>query len=245
VELTRESSRELYFGSRSLNAFLFAVVCGAASWASFRFLDDIARWLFGGLLGLHAAVGLLLITVRDDLRLDLVSRRYVRRNGFWLAARVMEGSVDEIDAVLLDREEHARSDSSRHDLVWVVRLPLPPQNIQVSVFASRGEADAYARAEALAKKLNIPLRDRTDQTERVIAPAHLDEPLVDRLARSTPGTVPAGGGPVGPPPAGSRIAYDPVPSRRRIVLPASGVGWLSAFFVLFGLPFIAFVVYHL
>lgn len=236
VHLKRESEREVSFAHSPLRA-LVGVAAGAGfAWLGFWVIDLwLFGWVFGGIGALVGSGALVDSAWRHELRLDLVSRRYTRRKGFWPAPRITEGSLDDFEAVLLDREEEMHEAQTYN--LWSVRLAFRGED-SLRVFESRDLTASYARAESFAKKVGIPLRDRTQPAERVIAPGTLAVPLVERLV------APAGG--IDVPPPGSRIAWDPTPSRRAIELPrdrASAVT-LCVFFFVVGLALGAFGGFH-
>jgi hypothetical protein len=121
-----------------------------------------------------------------------------------------------------------------------VQLPFRGEEKPLSVAELRGEAEGYQRAESLAKRLRVPLLDRTEMPERVTPWEKLDETVADRAAAKSkgwgfPSTISA------PPQSfgSSRIQFDETPSRRSILLPQLGVNILSVFLALFGLAFAA------
>lgn len=246
VYLIREDEREMYFAFPSKTGIVFAGFGGLFAVVGWFIPDAAGRWIFVGVGLLFLAIGIAAALWRHELRFDLMARRYTRLRGFWPTPRLMEGSLDEVEGVILVQEE--RTSSSKHGshtyIVWVAKLPFRGEEKPVDVHESRDEAEAYRRAESLAKKLHISLMDRTQIEERVIAPDKLDETLAQRLAAKSKGWGFATS--VSGPPMGSRIVYDDTPPRRTILLPPIGYNFLTIFLVLFGLLFAAaggFVLY--
>lgn len=238
VHLIRESESEIYLAHRPVAGIAIAVFGGVFAVIGRFVPDTTGSWIFTGVGLLFVALGIGAAFWRYELRLDLNARRYLRRKGFWPSPRETQGALEEIEGVVMVQEQ--RTTSSKHGsstyIVWVVKLPFGGEEKPVSVYEDRDEADAYRRAESLAKKLRAPLIDRTQMPERVTPWEKLDESVAERMAsqskewRFSSASVSA-------PPVGSRIQYDQTPSRRTILLPAPGVSFISVFLVLFGLVF--------
>lgn len=238
VSLVRETESEIYFAHRPLGGVVFAVIGGVFAAIGLMLIPDgVGKWVFAGVGLVFVAIGIGGAFWRYELRLDLNARRYSRVKGFWPSPKLDEGPLDEIEGVVLVQEE--RTSSSKHGshtyIVWVVKLPFRGEEKPVSVFESRDEAEGYGRAESLAKKLRVPLLDRTEMPERVTPWDKLDETVAQRVAAQSKGwSVPSS---VSAPPLGSRIQYDETPSRRSILLPPLGMNFVSVFLGLFGLVF--------
>lgn len=238
VQLIRESESEIYLAHQPVAGIAIAVFGGVFAVIGRFVPDTTGSWIFTGVGLLFVALGIGAAFWRYELRLDLNARRYLRRKGFWPSPRETEGALDEIEGVVVVQEE--RTSSSKHGsrtyIVWVVKLPFRGEEKPVSVYEDRDEADAYRRAESLAKKLRAPLIDRTQMPERVTPWEKLDESVAERVASQSKGWGFSSAS-VSAPPAGSRIQYDQTSSRRMILLPAAGWQAISIFFVLFGLLF--------
>lgn len=238
VHLIRENESEIYLAHRPL-AGVFIAVFGGVFAVIGRFVPDTTgSWIVTGAGLLFVALGIVGAFWRYELRLDLNARRYLRRKGFWPSPRETRGALEEIEGVVVVREERRSSSKrgSRTYIVWVVKLPFRGEAKPVSVYEDRDEAEAYRRAESLAKKLRAPLMDRTQMPERVTPWEKLDESVADRVASQSKGWGFSSAS-VNEPPAGSRIQYDHTPSRRTILLPAPGVSFVTVLLVLFGLAF--------
>jgi len=240
VHLVRETEGEIAFAHPPAAGVVFAVIGGVFAAIGYFAIDDsVGAWVFTGVGLLFVAIGIGGAFWRHELRLDLNARRYSRLKGFWPSPKLREGGLEEIEGVALQTEERRSKDHTY--TVWVVKLPFRGEEEPVSVHEARDEMGGYARAESLAKKLRVPLLDRTEMPERVTPWEKLDETVADRVAAQSKGWgVPSSVG--APPPAsfgGSRIFYDQTPSRRVILLPAMGMNALSIFLGLFGLAFAA------
>lgn len=236
VQLVRENESEVYFAHRPLGGVVLALIGAGIAWVAWaKARDTTGQWigLIGG--GVFALIGIGAALWRYELRLDLGSRRYTRRKGFWPSPRRTEGGLEEIEGVALDREE--RRAKNHTYLVWVVKLAFRGEK-PVSVHEARDEAEGYGRAESLAKRLRMPLRDRTEMPERVTEWEKLDETLAERAAAQAKGWSTAAS--VSRPPLGSRIQFDETPTQRRIELPAAGVNLAAVLLWVFGLGFGSF-----
>jgi hypothetical protein len=219
-------------------ALLGGVFAGIGYWG---IPDGIGKWIFTGVGLLFVFIGISAMFWRHELCFDLNARRYTRRKGFWPTPALTEGGLEELEGVALVREE--RHSKNHSYLVWVVQLPFRGEQKPVSVAEERDEAKGYRRAESLAKRLRLPLLDRTEVPERVTPWDKLDETVADRAAARSKGWSFAAS--LSAPPPGSRIQFDETPSRRAILLPPPGLNFPSVFLVLFGLAFTAFAGFFL
>jgi hypothetical protein len=236
VRLKRESDAELYFAHPPLAAFLFTLAgCG------FIFIVSLAdnpppRWMYL-FMAIFPAFGLLGTFWRLEIRLDLLTRRYHLRRGFWPWVSDRQGSLDELRGVVLSKNWRRRSSKNRSSeyIVWSVALDFHEDGKPISVFASRREEEARQRLEHLARKLGLPAIDRTGGEESVRAPDELDRSLQRRsLGSAAPSSV-------GPPPLGG-IEVDAGPTGRVILLPPTRFGVGGIFLLLFGLAFTSFAL---
>lgn len=245
IPLLRETDRELVFAHRPLGGWVFSGIGASVFYAAFSGLisDATARWWFGGAGAFFAVIGLLGAFWRHELSLDLVTRTYRRRKGFWPHAAIRRGPLDGLEGVVLTMEIR-RSSSPRggahHTPVWVVSLAFRGERKPVSVAEYHGEVKAYQRLEALAEKLRLPAIDRTGEQERRIPWDTLDRPLQEELRRETPRWEASAGAGIPPLPSGSTIEIVRSPGGWIILLPAPGFSWGTVFFLLFGSAFAAF-----
>ncbi len=236
VQVVRETESEIYLAHHPLGGVVFAVIGGVfAAIGYMAIADGVGKWVFTGMGLVFVAIGIGGALWRYELRLDLNARRYTRRKGFWPSPTLTEGGLEEIEGVVLVTEE--RRSKNHSYTVWVVKLPFRGEEEPLSVGEERGEAEGYQRAESLAKRLRMPLLDRTEMPERVTPWDKLDETVADRAAAKSKGWgLPTS---VSGPPAGSQIHFDETPGRRTILLPPMGINVLSVFLGLFGLAFAA------
>jgi len=242
VHLVRETESEVYFAHHPVSGVVFAVIGGVSAGMALTLIaDGVGKWVFTGAGLLFVAIGMGGALWRYELRLDVNARRYTRRKGFWPSPKVEESSFEDLEGVALVQEE--RQSKNHTYMVWVVQLPFRGEEKPVDVFESRDEVEGYARAESLAKKLRLPLLNRTEAPERVTPWEKLDETVAERVAAQSKGwSVPAS---MGAPPLGSRIQYDETPGRRSILLPSGGLQFISIFLGLFGLVFGGFGAFFL
>src|SRR5215813_8978456 len=100
VRLKRESTAECYFANQRAGGAAVVLVGLVIMGLMARSPQHTPRFIYA-LVALFPLLGTLAVWWRDDLWLDLVSRRYTRRRGFWPSIRVTRGSLDELDAVIL------------------------------------------------------------------------------------------------------------------------------------------------
>ncbi len=203
--------------------------------------ETSARWWFGGGGAFFAAIGLLGAFWRYELSLDLVTRTYQRRKGFWPRAALKRGSLDDLEGVALTMEVRRSSSAkggSHHSPVWVIGLAFTGERKPVSIMEFYRETKAYQRLEALAEKLRVPAIDRTGEQERKIPWDALDRPLQEELRRGTRRWEAGAGGDIPPLPPGSTIEVLPGPGGRTILLPTPGFSGGMVFFFLFGSAFV-------
>lgn len=243
LQLVKEGDREILLAHRPMGGWVFfGIGAGIFHLAYSGVIDErTARWWFGGAGAFFAVIGLLGAFWRYELSLDLVTRTYQRRKGFWPRAALKRGPLDDLEGVVLTMEIR-RSSSTKggphYSPVWVLGLAFAGERKPVSIMEFYREAKAYQRLEALAEKLRVPAIDRTGEQERRIAWDALDRSLQEELRRGTARWEAGAGGGIPPLPPGSTIEVLPGPSGRTILLPAPGFSWGMMFFFLFGSAFV-------
>jgi hypothetical protein len=214
MRVVEESDQRLDFGVSPRRA-VFPVIWTLAYLPAF-FADNQPTASVVGVFGVVS--GLLMIAGflwwQEALTLDLVSRTYGYRRGYWPKLTSDEGKLSDVKSVGLG--VLVRSGSEGRDVItWVVSLVFadPAKSIAVANFVVEGLA--YQRFADLAKRLGLPAVDRTGARERTIAPAEIDKPLAERAEiRHFMPSLPEGG----------RIAVIGDAPDRRIVLPRAGFG---------------------
>ncbi len=184
------------------------------------------RWIIGATGLLFALGGFAGALWRYELRLNLISRFYSGRRGFWPNPKPLRGSLDELEGVVLSSRVD-RSDKSTKT-VWTVGLRFRNWGKPVTIKETSNEPAAYQALEHYAKKIRVPAIDRTGAEEQAISWADVDKPLAEQPDR--PVSIPSL-------PPGSAIEFTPGPGRRTVHLPANGFSAGALILVLFGLPF--------
>jgi hypothetical protein len=163
-----------------------------------------------GVAAIFLAAVLLLFLFRESFGIDLELLRYTHRRGFWLSPTTRHGSLHEFQSVALDTLAGRKSGT-----LWIASLQYmaPDKRITVANFSDGGKA--YAFVEDLARRLDLPVLDRTGGEERTTSLTRLDAPLAPRAGLAPPRIdAPPGSG-------GIRLTGDA--PHRRITLPAMGV----------------------
>lgn len=238
----REDEREIVMSSGVLGAIITALFGSAFVYiGAIGKIPSPGKWIFMGVGGLFAVLGLVGAFYRFHLTLDLFARRYTLRKGFWPNVRATQGSFDDIEHVRLTREVRRSSGKSQHEYdAWVIYLPFPGDE-PVTLAEYRDEAEAYRRWEALARKLRRPAADFTDAAAtRVRNYDELDQPVARRPLRESRSGFSSD---PGPPPRESNIQLLDEPLGRTILLPPSGFNIGVAFLVVFGLFFGGFAAF--
>jgi hypothetical protein len=169
------------------------------------------QWLVViGVAAVFLAVVLVLFLFRQSLGIDLERLSYTHRRGSWLGPTKRHGSIHEFQSVALDVLGAARKTGT----TWVASLQFmaPDKRITVANFSDGGKA--YGFAEDLARRLDLPVLDRTGAEERTTSLSRIDVALAPRAGLAPP-RIDA------PPGAGIRLTGDA--PHRRIMLPAMGV----------------------
>lgn len=169
------------------------------------------QWLIViGVAAVFLAVVVVLFLFRESLVIDLERLSYTHRRGYWFIPMTRQGSVHEFQTVALDVPAAGRKGGT----TWVASLQFmaPNRRITVANFSDGGKA--YAFVEGLARRLDLPVLDRTGAEERTTSLSRIDAPLAPRAGLAPP-RIDA------PPAAGIRLAGDA--PHRRITLPAMGV----------------------
>ena len=119
--LIRENDREIYFAHRPQYAVVL-LLTGAAIVYYFFFSDAVedqtARWIFTAAGAFFALIGLVAALWRYELRLDLLTRTYSGRKGFWPNPRPLRGLLDEMEGVILTSRIDRSDGSSATRSPW-------------------------------------------------------------------------------------------------------------------------------
>jgi len=187
---------------------VIAALAGAKTPAQSTFLALAA--------GVAALIALFLLLRRETLTLDLLDRSYRYCRGLWPKLETKEGALSEFKSLALDVLVEPGSKGGEI-VTWIVSLRLA-DDATIPIMNAGSEAFAYRHLADLAKRLNLPVLDRTGPTERLIAPSDIDRPLADQ-ERSAPL---AASRHFPDPPAGSAITVSGEAPERTIILPRSG-----------------------
>ncbi|HUH83519.1 MAG TPA: hypothetical protein VLX85_02855, partial [Stellaceae bacterium] len=166
--------------------------------------------------GIAVFIALFLSLRRETLTLDLLDGSYRYRRGLWPKLETKEGALSEFKSLALDVLVEPGSKGAEI-VTWIISLHLA-DDATIALTNDGSETLAYRHLADFAKRLNLPVLDRTGPTERVIAPADIDRPLADQ-ERSAPLATSR----LFPdPPAGSAIIVSGEAPQRTIILPRSG-----------------------
>ena len=226
VNLISEDDREMYFAHRPMAGIVIMLIgIGVVYFFAFH-VEEQVRWIFSAAGALFALAGFAGALWRYELRLDLVARTYSGRKGFLPNPKPLRGSLDELEGVVLS--SRVDRDDKRTTTIWMVGLRFRHWGKPVTIKESTNEPAAYLALEHYAKKLRVPVIDRTGAEERAASWADVDKSLAEQPDH--PVSIP-------PLPHGSAIEFTPGPGRRSILLPANGISLGAIMLVLFGLPF--------
>lgn len=157
----------------------------AVGFASGRSGVALAGLVVGAVLAVFA-VGLLLATAARTVVFDFAAREVGPRR-----ARV---SLDDVDALRLRFwSRPSRHANARRDSGWRVELEGARLAEPVLALDSADELAAWRAAEALARKLEVPMVDDTGEDRLLRESSALDQPLVEWVARQP--SLPAPGDP--------------------------------------------------
>ena len=129
-----------------------------------------------GVGGVFLAVSLLLFLFRESLDLDLERWVYAHRRGFWPNLTTREGSLNEFQAVALDVPPARRKGAT----IWVASLQFMAPDKRIAVANFSDGSKAYAYVDELARKLQLPVLDRSGADERTTRLSQIDTPIVAR-----------------------------------------------------------------
>lgn len=219
----RPGATELRFGRHSWLGVIIVlaglVILYLASQASPGFYHGRNNRFDLGIIGaISLLVGLAAVFGRNELTLDLQSRMFTRRQGWWPNLRTTTGSMDQIEVLTLELE--TRRGSYRTYNLWLVRLHFKGQEKGMVLRASRNESVAYTQFESLARALEVPALDRTGPGQKLISPGRAGSAIPASRPPREPGLVPDS---IPPLPPQSRILLQGEPLTRRILLPRRGL----------------------
>jgi hypothetical protein len=211
---TRRGEWELEFSSHHLWPLLVALPVLPSFYAAFHGkrlpFGSVAWFLVIGVGGAFLAVSLLLFLFRESLVLDLERGTYTHRRGWWPNPATRHGSLHEFQSVALDVLPARRKGGA----TWVAALQFMAPDKRIAVANFSDASKAYAYVDGLARKLDLPVLDRSGQEERTISLSQIDTPVVAR-AGLAPSRIDA------PPTPRIRLSGDA--PHRLITLPALGV----------------------
>jgi len=238
--LKKISNTELCLSHFYPGGWIVAAIGFGLAWAGVNLVEDVfGRWILivtGVIFSLLGVGGGLW---RYNLTMDLMARVYHGRRGFWPSTRRLQGSLNELQGVMLTRTWR-RSDDTAH-AAWIVSFRFEGWKKPVSVFQTANEAKAYRKLEELAALLQVSAIDRTGETEIVRTHDQLDCSVVEANRASRIGFSFAGSRDLAQPPPESDIELGIGElGGKMIMLPAAGISIGTAIIALFGLPFWSF-----
>lgn len=138
-------------------ALAVGLVGGVLAW---RGLEGGTRWALVVFAGLIALAGLSGALTRIELIFDLSRRRLRYRRGNVFNSDVEELPFDAVQKVVLKKELERRAGKEVVD-EWEVEVEVEGWPRPVEVFESKREDEARTEAEALARRIGVPLGERT------------------------------------------------------------------------------------
>jgi len=206
--------RVLAFSSHYLWPALVALPVLPSFYAAFHGkrlpFGSIEWFAIFGVGGVFVAVSLLLFLFRESLELDLEGWIYTHRRGYWPNLTTRQGSLNEFQAVALDVPPARRKGGT----IWVASLQFMAPDKRIAVANFSGGSKAYAYVDELARKLHLPVLDRSGEDERTTRLSQIDTPIVARVGLASRR--------IDAPPT-PRISLSGDAPHRLITLPASGV----------------------
>jgi hypothetical protein len=170
-------------------------------------------WVVLGGAAFTVFVGLAAFLYRDELVLDLVTRAYTLRRGYWPAVREQTRSMNDFRALLLGAELRRNPRGGQYP-TWVISLQCSGVQPDLAVLELRSESQAYGKIESWSRKLGLPAFEIVDGRE---------QPLEFKpVARQQPAEL--GSMQIPMLPSGSRLAFLGAAPTRTIVLPPLGFG---------------------
>ncbi len=173
LHFVKERDCRLLFAARSwigllVIAFIGGVSCSLVASGA----PTYVLFLFSPVFALFLVMGVLASFWRYKLTLDLVSRTYSARKGFWPFVRRRDGSLDELDGVVLTTHS---GPGEGNEPAWAVSLLFRNWESPVSIVITFGELDAEMKLRHWAARLGVRAIDRTGITEKIISPDRADE----------------------------------------------------------------------
>jgi len=170
--LKKETSTEIIFAHRFFVGWFYLCIGAGIIFIGLKqgfekiinYIICIGMGSFGSTI---IIVGFLGILKRFEISINLLSRTYVVRKGYWPRISIKKGSLSDLNGLILNtRIDSGAANSSV--LVWTISLEFKNSNKPVSIMEYLKEAEAYQRLESLAKKINLPIHDRTIKNEFVM-----------------------------------------------------------------------------
>jgi len=240
VQFVRQDDHEVRFAHRLGSEVVWTAGLVAFCYFGYRsaLVSPFSRWFYGVFGLVAAAIGLANMLWRYQLTLDVRSRTWTRRTGFWPRALTRAGTFDDLDGLILAIEIRSTGRNVKYP-VWVIRLSIKRESHSDSIAEFTNERKAYQRFESLVKTLRLDAIDRTGDRERRLPWHAVERPLVSQVARVGSRSARIAAVPTLPP--GSAIHVSDVQPNTSIVLPARGFSrhavvpiLIASFFVVFG-----------
>jgi len=170
-------------------------------------------WLVVGGVAFTVFVGVVAFLSRDELVLDVVSRTYILRRGYWPAVKEQTRSLNDFRALLLGAELRRNPRGGQYP-TWVITLKSAGVQADIALVELRSESQAYGKIESWSSKLGLPAFENVAGREqplefKPVAPQQAAELGAVQIPRLPPG---------------SRLAFVGIAPTRMIVLPRFGLG---------------------
>lgn len=213
MQLVRDDARQIRFSNPWRWGVIICVV-GLLIWllVPLKATKGFTYWVLVGGVAFTVVVGLLAFLGRDELVLDIGTRAYTRRRGYWPAVKEQTSSLNDFRALLLVPELRRNPRGGQYP-TWVIVLQSSGVEPNIALVELRSESDAYGKVELWSRKLGLPAFENAGDREKPLdfKPITQQHPVELRSAQ-LPGL-----------PPGSRLALLGTPPTRTIVLPPLGL----------------------
>lgn len=160
LKKVEDTSGRLRYAYPHLQGWVLAVLGVAGVVLAWRNLDGGALWGALGLGGLFVFGGLSSAFRRLELTFDLDRGRMQYRRGTIFGLESGVEPLDVVERVVLKKDLDRKGGREVVD-EWEVELEIRGWPRPVEVFESKQESPARAEAEELARRLGVPLGERT------------------------------------------------------------------------------------
>lgn len=166
MQLVRDDDQQIRFSNPWKWGLVISLV-GLLIWyvVPWKATQGPGYWIIVGTVAFTVTIGVLTFLSRNEFVLDLPSRSYGRRQGYWPAVREKRGSLRDFRALVLAAELRANPRGGQYP-TWVITLQSAGTQPDIALVELRNESQAYRKVESWSRKLGLPAFENSGGREK-------------------------------------------------------------------------------